>query len=288
MKSEQVYPVARESTNSLTGDTIQFDEMEIPEGKYVKGVSVDLAVTTSGSAGTGTDYTARIIKEIEIKNEDGKRVFHAHGQGGIGILALFAAAVMGAIGLTPHLVVNDDVCAGNSTYYGNWKVMHGIVGSKFKVAITFEPVSVLAGYSTSPTGITLSAAVAFELSDKQPVPGLLKGYRLASQTKYTDAVIAALIGIDNVELSTVFNGLSFGGQTLNTAQIKMLESMTNYKLRGAGAAGSQNPVPGVTAPDSANDLYAALFEGEDVKTLNITCTSSTLLVGKLSPYSEEE
>lgn len=285
MESDVAFPAARKSTNSITGDTVSFDKVTIPEGKHVGKVLVDLAATVAGTAGTGTSMTAAAIKEIEIKNEDGVRVLFAQGGGGIGILAYLCAALMAIVGLVPRRVINDDVMAGSSTYYGNWEIAHGLVGKEFTASVTFNALSVLAGYTTSPTSATLSVLVSYELTDEAPVPARLSGLVRASQTEYAADVIAALVGIDGTSIATNFEGLQYGKQTFNAAQIAMLENMTNLKLRGAGADGTQ-AIPGVTAPDTATLLYAALFAAEDVETISITCLSSTLLIGKIEPYSE--
>jgi hypothetical protein len=284
-----VFPEARDGSISLTGGTLKFSDIEIPSGMFAQDFHLDIKVVTTGSSGAGTSYTAALIKEVLVKNEQGKTVIHAHGNAGIGVLAIFAAALKAKReGTVAERVVNDDVVAADGTYYGNWKIDHGFLGSKFSVLINFNPVSVLDYATTDPTGLTISAGIAIGVGPKKPAPGLLRGYKLDDTVKHSDEVIAALIAVDNSELSTKFTGLKFAGETLNAEQIKMIENATNYWVRGSAADGSQDPVPGVLAPDSTNPLYAALFEAGDVGTLAITTSTISLLIGKLDPYSEED
>jgi hypothetical protein len=254
-----VIPSARKSTTSLTGDALEFS-FSVPKGKKVKAIHVEAELTTVGAVGAGSSYVADLIKEIEIKNEADKRVLHAHGGGGIGILALFAACLASLAGLAAQLVLNDDIVVGNATYYGNWLINHGIKGEKFSVTVTVHPISVLVYATSDPTSATFTVGVAMELGDEEPTPGLLKGYVLPSQVTFKDELISALVAIDGTDLSDRISGFSWGSKSFNTAQQKILQNMTNYRLRGAAAAGSQNPVPGVLGPVSANALYAAFLK----------------------------
>jgi hypothetical protein len=288
LEAEVALPVARKSTSELNGGNISLDEVEIPNGMYVSKVLVDAMVTTAGSAGTGTSKVADVLKDLEIRNEENVRVFHAQGGAGIGIIAFLCAAIAAIMGQVPRSAVFDEDVAGNDTYYGSWEISHGLRGRKFKVNASTYGASTLAGYSTAPTSLSVNLCVSFELSAQQPIPGKLSGIVKGTQTDYSADVIAALIGIETSQVHDVLDSLKWGNQNFNAAQIEMLENVTNLKLRGAGAAGSQKPVPGVLMPNTSNALNAVVLKAEDVKKLSLSCSSSTLLIGKIEPYTSED
>jgi hypothetical protein len=41
-------------------------------------------------------------------------------------------------------------------------------------------------------------------------------------------------------------------------------------------------------PNTSNALNAIVLKAEDVKKLSLSCSSSTLLIGKIEPYTSED
>lgn len=285
MENDFAYPTAEKTTSSLTGATLTLPTVKIPAGKYVSKTIVAVDVTTSGTAGTGTDQIAKLVEDLSIRNEEDVPVLHAGNGYALGMVAYLCAALFAlASGMVPRKVVSDEALAGDDTYYAAWEIMHGLKGREFTPVIKFGAASGLSGYSTTPTGITINVRVWFELSYEQPMAAQLDGAERDTMTEYETDAFSALVGIDGTAISTAFKTLKFGNDTFSSESIEMLETATARLLAGAGAAGGQKPIAGSKAPSSATDLNAALLSKEDVNKLTLTCSSSTLLIGKIAAY----
>jgi len=182
-----------------------------------------MAVTTAGTAGTGTTKVLELFKKLKItKVGDSKPTLDVSEQC-LHLVRYFGLCKTNLSTLGGMLSTNETM-AGDSTYYAAYDIPISMKRGTYNVEYEFIAAASLAGYSTAPS--TLDKSFAFWPIDGQPVIKqshivAQKAYSMTDYKTTTPAKGVLIYGAD--ALSGYLSGLDFDGE-LGSQSITFLKA----------------------------------------------------------------
>jgi hypothetical protein len=294
-------PTAVESSTSLTGPTLDFENLVVK--KQFNKIAVQLSITLTGTVGDGTDPVSELISKLEVYKGSKKDVqtkklrpiltvedtsFEA-----IPIINALRSVVAPAYNGSAGSFLNE-VMATNSTYLLQMEIPFNRGAGEYYIRMTCNSTVGLTGFTTDPVTATWNASVCL-VDVGQPiglkqVPGTKKMVldedygRIA---KHVDPKTFTIGGVREVgllcasELTSVLASLSYD-EVFTDYGIKVVETLTarqtQTSIKQAAAASLLGKLAPINPKTTATVIYPFYQTSDSPKDLNAKADASCTII----------
>lgn len=264
------WPSSLNSNSSLGGGQVTFQAKTAYNVNLIRFLT---AVTTSGTAGTGTGTTfTSLLQRIQAWQGDSDGGTQVLDINNYSLQQAYRASILreilhGSVSTTSGTSVfprfSDVTLAGSATYAAWADIVLEWQPGDYYFQFDYTSIAALPGYSTAPTGGSFSAAVAL-VDFGYPVNGtetMVSGLK-ASSSGYnlTNVNEAYLEGAnDNKSNMTItFNGQSLNSYALGTIQSIVQDKLGSTSIYGIYLSAPQPAVATLQIATAENDYFVGI------------------------------
>lgn len=269
------------SSGSLTGPTLNLD---LKSKRATNRVRIYVDVTTGGTVGVGTSPLSTLLQTLYLYRgtqmaHSPDFIFKADNA------TLIYEAIITAIRSSPSIAVSavaqsfrNEVLAGNAQYKFMVDLALNLPPGSYYAALVMNPITVLAGYGTSPVTMTTNFGIEL-MNEGQFVTAFDTKAEIvaeATSTQFSRAGVNEVFIICATELSTV-STITWDGAPVTAVGIRANESDAALRA-GAGIT----LIAGATLPFPFTTTNPALAAGTAIYVLWLTKETTTSIEVKNS------